>query len=357
MASLFGYVWIPFHFGMMSGSSYTRAEQAIGMNSRAVNWIPRAETATGHLCAFPLLLAFCLFIGTVSLQAQEMLSQEEIASHLMTWVPPVYPAIAQAAQVQGNVVIEIEIAPEGLVRSTKAVSGPPMLRQVASDVIKQWRYRPFRKGNETVAVTGSVLVTFTLRDKPAVHTPHESTANGSYSVNVTVEPPDNRDQPDQEIANRFEPVWDTCSRGVIAHATSVETADACRKAAAIADEFSAGRRYIERRQSYVYAAIAFANVHDLKTALPYADKAVDVVRLGHDDSSGSEAAYSIRGQIRAFSGDMKGGDEDMSIAEDFARKQQNSGLLKRDLQFHADLLNRMNRQQEAQAKLEEASKL
>ena len=131
-------------------------------------------------------------MGTTSIQAQERLSQEEIASHLMTWVPPVYPAIAQAARVQGNVVIEIEIAPEGLVRSAKAISGPPMLREVTSDAMKQWRYRPFRKGDETIAVIGSVLVTFTLRHKPAVHTPHESTANGSYSVEVTVGPPDNR---------------------------------------------------------------------------------------------------------------------------------------------------------------------
>jgi TonB family protein len=333
------------------------AEPKPGMNSQTISWIPYADKVTRHLCAFPLLLSFYLFIGTNSLQAQATLSQEEIASHLMTWVPPVYPAIAQAAHVQGNVVIEIEIAPEGLVRSTKVVSGPPMLRQVTSDATKQWRYRPFRKGDETIAVTGNVLVAFTLADKPAAHTPHESTANGNYSGKVTVGPPDNRGQPDEGIANRFEPVWDTCSRGVIAHTTSVETADACRKVAAIADEFSADRRYIERRQSYVYAAIAFANVRDLKTALPYADKAVDVVRLGHDDSSGSEAAYSIRGQIRALSGDMTGGDEDMSIAENFARNQKNSGSLKRDLQFHADLLNRMNRQREAQGKLEEASKL
>jgi TonB family protein len=298
------------------------------MDSQNAHFVPHVDKATGRSCAFPLLLTFFLFMGANSLQAQEVLGQEEIASHLMTWIPPVYPAIAQAAQVQGDVVVAIEIAPEGLVRSTKVVSGPPMLRQATSDAVKQWRYQPFRKGDETIAVTGNVLVIFSLRDKPAVHTPHEATANGTYTVEVNVGPPDNRVQPDEEVANRFEPVWDTCSRGVIAHTANVETADACKKAAAIADEFSADRRYIERRQSYVYAAIAFANVRDLKTALPYADKAVDVVRLGHDDSSGSEAAYSIRGQIRAFSGDMKGSDEDMSIAENFARKQKNSSSLK-----------------------------
>jgi hypothetical protein len=107
----------------------------------------------------------------------------------------------------------------------------------------------------------------------------------------------------------------------------------------------------------VYAATAFANIRDLQTALPYAVKAVDVVKLGHDGNSGAEAAYSVRGQLRAYSGDLKGGDEDMSVAEDFGRKGSSPGVLKRDLQFHADLLNRLNRPEEARAKLDEAAKL
>jgi hypothetical protein len=72
---------------------------------------------------------------------------------------------------------------------------------------------------------------------------------------------------------------------------------------------------------------------------------------------GAEAAYSVRGQLRAYSGDLKGGDEDMSVAENFGRKGSSPGVLKRDLQFHADLLNRLNRPEEAQAKLDEAAKL
>jgi len=304
------------------------------------------------------LLMICgVIAGTTALQAQEVRSQEEIASHLMTWVAPVYPAIAQAAQVHGDVVFKVELAPDGLVRSMKVVSGPPMLRQATADALKQWRYQPFHDGDAAIAVTGDVLVRFTLADKPAVHTPHESTANGSWSTTVTFPPPDNRGQPDEEVANRFEPVWNTCSGGVIAHTSNTDVAGACKKAAAIADEFPPDRRYIERREAYVYAATAFANVRDLQTALTYAGKAVDVVKLGHDGNSGGEAAYSIRGQLRAYSGDMKGGDEDMSIAEDFGRKGSAPGVLKRDLQFHAELLSRMSRPKEAQAKLDEAAKL
>jgi outer membrane biosynthesis protein TonB len=79
------------------------------------------------------MLASGLLAGIPSLPAQQVdipsLSQKEIASHLMSWVAPIYPSIAQAAQVQGDVVMRVEVAPDGLVRSGKIINGPPMLRQ------------------------------------------------------------------------------------------------------------------------------------------------------------------------------------------------------------------------------------
>jgi TonB family protein len=309
----------------------------------------------------PLSIAAVIFLGsgTVGAQTSQIptVTQEELASHLMTYVSPVYPATAKSAHVQGDVVIRVEISPDGLVRSSRVLSGPSMLRQAAASTLKQWRYSSFQRGQATVAVTGNVLISFTLGDKPAVHTPHESSANGSQSVTITFPPTDHRGEPDAEVATRFDIPWEPCTAGVIAQSTDVSTANACKEAAAIADEFPPDRRFVERRRAYVYAATAYGNIRDLETALHYADKAVEVIKLGHDDDSGSEATYSLRGQIRAFSGDMSGGDKDMSLAEDFCRRGKLSDALKRDLQFHAELLKRMNRPQEAQAKLDEAAKL
>ncbi|HJX83611.1 MAG TPA: TonB family protein [Candidatus Angelobacter sp.] len=320
-----------------------------------------ASGAIGSSFVLCLIIAVGLFFGIPLIDAQvpqiPSVSQEELASHLMTYVAPIYPAIAESAKVQGDVVISVEISPDGFVRSTKVLTGPAMLSHAATSALKQWRYSPFRSGNGTTAVTGNVLVSFTLRDKPTVHTPNESSANGSYTVSITRPPPDHRGEPDAEIAKRFDIPWDICASGVIAQATDMGTAKACKEAAAIADEFPLDRRFVERRQAYVYAATAYGNIRDLQTALHYADKAVDVVELGHDDNGGSSSAYSIRGKVRAFSGDLAGGDKDLSVAEDFCRKDQLSGTLKLYLQFHAELLKRMNRLQEAQAKLDEASKM
>lgn len=159
------------------------------------------------------------------------------------------------------------------------------------------------------------------------------------------------------IAAKFDPVWKICARGVMAYATDMGTAEACKKAADIADEFRADLGYKESRRAYVYAATAYGNVRDYQSGLRYAEKAVEIIKLGKDDDSGGESAYSMRGQMRSLLGDLKGGDGDMSIAEDFCRKGHLAWNLKRDLQFHAGLLNRMNRSKEAQAKLDEAAKL
>jgi TonB family protein len=309
-----------------------------------------------------IVASLCTGIGLAFAESQvpqiPNVAQEDLAGHLMDYVAPIYPAIAQAAQVQGDVVIHIEVGLDGLVRSTQVVSGPPMLRQAAVSALKQWRYVPFHSGKETIAVTGDVLISFALPGgKPEVHTAHESSANGTYSATVTFPTPDHTGEADADTASRFEIPWQVCTRGVIAHSIDTQTADACKKAASIADQFPAEGRFIEKRSAYVYAATAYANVHDLQTALHYGDKAVEVVKLGHDDNSGDEAAYSIRGEIRALSGDMAGGDNDLSLAEDYARKGYLTGALKRDLQFHAELLKRMNRPGEAQAKLDEATKL
>ena len=55
-------------------------------------------------------------------------------------VAPVYPAIAQSARVQGDVVIEATIDEEGKVADTRVVKSVPLLDQAALDAVRQWEY-------------------------------------------------------------------------------------------------------------------------------------------------------------------------------------------------------------------------
>ena len=59
---------------------------------------------------------------------------------------------------------------------------------------------------------------------------------------------------------------------------------------------------------------------DFAAALLYGGKAVDIVKLGHDDNSGSNAAYGVRGMVEGNSGDLAAADQDLTVAEDFERK-------------------------------------
>lgn len=76
---------------------------------------------------------------------------------------PVYPAIAQAARVQGVVIIEATIDTEGAVVDARVLRSVPLLDQAALDAVRQWRYAPSRLNGQPVAVVMTVTVNFQLR--------------------------------------------------------------------------------------------------------------------------------------------------------------------------------------------------
>ena len=91
---------------------------------------------------FLFLLGFAAFASAVAQTSLEI-DGTEAQKHLLKHVDPVYPAIARVAQIQGEVVLQIEIAEDGHVANVKALSGPPMLIGAATSAAKQWQYRPF----------------------------------------------------------------------------------------------------------------------------------------------------------------------------------------------------------------------
>ena len=76
-------------------------------------------------------------------------------------VAPVYPAIAQSARVQGDVVIEATIDEEGKVADARVVKSVPLLDQAALDAVRQWEYRPSLLNGVPTAVVMTVTVKFT----------------------------------------------------------------------------------------------------------------------------------------------------------------------------------------------------
>lgn len=78
-------------------------------------------------------------------------------------VEPVYPALARAAGVQGQVVLECTLDRDGTVHDVRVVRGNPLLNPAAVDAVQQWRYVATLLNGVPVAVVLNVTVNFRLR--------------------------------------------------------------------------------------------------------------------------------------------------------------------------------------------------
>jgi protein TonB len=78
-------------------------------------------------------------------------------------VKPVYPAIAQSARVQGVVIIEATIGPNGNVQEAKVLRSIPLLDAAALDAVRQWQFTPTLLNGVPVPVIMTVTVNFTLQ--------------------------------------------------------------------------------------------------------------------------------------------------------------------------------------------------
>jgi TonB family protein len=294
-----------------------------------------------------LFLALTIPALIVVVRAQSSLTVDEqtLEQHADRRVAPVYPPIAKAARVTGTVVINVAIGTTGNVKSMKVVSGPPMLQQAAIDCVKQWTFKPFVKDGSLADASGQLSIIFDLgKDNP---TPQED-----------------------EIASRYFPADQKCRTALAVRDNSATAADLCKQAGVIAQEFGPDVRFIEKRSAFVSGAWALANNGRFDEALTFAQDAVGVVKLGHDDNSGSSAAYFVLAVVEGDMRDLAGADRDLTTAEDFERKgiawaesvkfehmDSYKWSLAQELQLHGMLLKALDRPTDAQKKLDEAASL
>jgi TonB family protein len=83
-------------------------------------------------------------------------------SRVVQRVPPVYPANARAAGIQGTVQLSVTIGPDGRVQDVQTLSGPALLTQAATQAVAQWVYQPFLLNGQPVSVRTTANVNFAL---------------------------------------------------------------------------------------------------------------------------------------------------------------------------------------------------
>jgi periplasmic protein TonB len=78
-------------------------------------------------------------------------------------VRPGFPSPAMAARVQGTVIVDITIGPDGRVHSTQLLKSVPLLDDAALEAVRQWEYAPTIVDGKAVAVLMTVTVHFSLQ--------------------------------------------------------------------------------------------------------------------------------------------------------------------------------------------------
>ena len=79
---------------------------------------------------------------------------------LVQRVEPEYPAEAEQQRIEGTVVLQAEISPEGRIQKLTLISGDPALAESAINAVKRWRYRPYTPDGRPVAMLTTITVHF-----------------------------------------------------------------------------------------------------------------------------------------------------------------------------------------------------
>ena len=95
------------------------------------------------------------------------LQTSQAADMLVTRKRPLYPPIAVAAHVKGQVLVKIFVSPEGTVQKTFVVSGPEMLRASSMDAAKDYVFKPLIVGTKAVRFETDVTFDFMTSGPPS----------------------------------------------------------------------------------------------------------------------------------------------------------------------------------------------
>jgi periplasmic protein TonB len=82
---------------------------------------------------------------------------------LISSTRPVYPPLAKTSNVEGDVLIALEIDATGKVTGAKATAGPVFLRQAAVEAVRNWKYEPATLNGKPASTQITVKIQFRLK--------------------------------------------------------------------------------------------------------------------------------------------------------------------------------------------------
>jgi protein TonB len=89
-------------------------------------------------------------------------ASDAAANIVLHRVEPEYPEGARQLNLQGAVVLDVQIGPKGDVQQMTLISGQPLLAQAARDAVRQWRFRPRMVDGRSAGMETRITLNFRL---------------------------------------------------------------------------------------------------------------------------------------------------------------------------------------------------
>lgn len=303
------------------------------------------EVSMSRLSALLMCVLFVQLSAAQVANNPATVPESEARQHLLQHADPVYPPIAQAARVQGDVGIEIVIDATGKVASEKVVSGPQMLWQTALDTVKEWRFTPFQANGAAISVSTTLTIPFHLERR--AHEP----------------------SPEQEkAAQAYFPLSDKC-RSALKAQNQQDSLNYCKQTLDMtlkAGDLTSSDQLamLDARQMYGHALLAAGRLDE---ALAEENSAVEIAKAHLTDINQEYAMpFYWRALVEAHLGRGDAASADLTIAEETHRKaiqhlpemkQIYSRYLASILKQHATLLDMMGKHDDAEKLRAEAASL
>ncbi|MCS7044112.1 MAG: energy transducer TonB [Bryobacteraceae bacterium] len=105
-----------------------------------------------------LLAAACAFVSVAASGQVILLPSFEAERHILHREPVRLPPEIGETGIRGNVVVSVEVDPEGRLRRVQLVSGHPLLVEPALRALRQYRFRPIYLSGRPVAWRGTLRI-------------------------------------------------------------------------------------------------------------------------------------------------------------------------------------------------------
>lgn len=90
------------------------------------------------------------------------LAEEEVRQAATSKVDPEYAPLARQLRIEGEVQVEVTIAPSGAVEKVSVVRGNTLLSSAVVSAVKRWKFNPFLTASKPVRVVAPMRFNFRM---------------------------------------------------------------------------------------------------------------------------------------------------------------------------------------------------